>query len=185
MARRTTPRPVAAAAVSTALWAVLAAAGCGLAGCGFTPLYAQPGVGPGLSSIDVVATQGRVGYLLREDLDDALGRDRNANPAWRLTMTVAQTRSPRGLTINDVAERYVVAVTVQYELTDLASGKVVHSGQVNSHVSYDEAADPYAGIAARQDSQDRAASDAARQIQLDLAVWMSSQRKPSPARPAA
>ena len=44
------------------------------------------------------------------------------------------------------------------------TGEVAHTGQVTSQVSYDAANDPYAGIAARQDSQQRAATDAARRI---------------------
>ena len=157
--------------------ALLALAAVSLAGCGFTPLYATPGVSPGLAAIDVVAPQGRVGFLVREDLDDALGHDKTATPSWRLDMAVTQTRDPRGLTITDVAERYVLGVRVKYALTDLSTGKVAHSGEVASHVSYDAADAPYAGIAARQDSQERAASDAARQIQLDLAAWMAARAK--------
>jgi LPS-assembly lipoprotein len=147
--------------------------GLGLAGCGFTPMYATPGVSPGLASIQVTAPDGRVGYLLREDLDDALGRNRSAPAAYRLSMVIDQTRTPRGLSVTDVAERYVVGLHVKYTLTELATGKVAHTGEVSSQVSYDAADQPYAGIAARQDSQQRAAADAARQIQLDLAVWMS------------
>ena len=55
-----------------------------------------------------------------------------------------------------------------------------------SQVSYDAADAPYAGIAARQDSQQRAAADAARKIQLDLAAWMASRARTAlePAAPA-
>jgi LPS-assembly lipoprotein len=162
--------------------AVGALAAINLGGCGFTPLYADPGVSPGLAAIEVRAPQGRVGFLLREDLDDALGHDKAAGPLWRLDMTVTQTRDPRGLSITDVAERYVLGVAVKYALTEIATGKVVHGGQVYSHVSYDAADAPYAGIAARQDSQERAASDAARRIQLDLAAWMAG--RAGPERPA-
>jgi LPS-assembly lipoprotein len=146
-----------------------------LVGCGFTPMYATPGLSSGLASINVVAPQGRVGYLLREDLDDALGHDKGASPQWRLEMDVVQSRDPRGLTIENVAERYVLGVKVNYRLIDVATGKVVHTGAVASQVSYDAADAPYAGIAARQDTQQRAASDAARRIQLDLAAWMAKQ----------
>ena len=142
-----------------------------LAGCGFTPLYATPGVSPGLAAIDVVAPDGRVGYLLRQALDDDLARDKDADPAWRLTLALDQTRDPRGLTINDFAQRYQVGLTIAFSLTDLSTGQVVHTGRVVSQVSYDSANDPYAGIAARQDSQQRAASDAARRIEIDLAAW--------------
>ena len=147
-----------------------------LAGCGFTPMYATPGVSSGLSTIEVVAPDGRVGYLLREDLDDALGRNKSAPATYKLEMVLTQTRNPRGLSVTDVAERYVVGVNVKFTLTDLTTAKVAHTGEVTSQVSYDAADQPYAGIAARQDSQQRAASDAARQIQLDLAVWMSKNK---------
>jgi LPS-assembly lipoprotein len=143
-------------------------------GCGFTPLYATPGLSKGLSSIQVEAPTGRVAYLVRESLDDDLARDKDATPAYRLDFTVDQTRDPRGLTINDYAQRYQVGVTIDYTLTDLATGQVVHHGKAVSDVSYDAANDPYAGIAARQDSQQRAASDVARKIEIELAAWMAS-----------
>ena len=155
----------------SAVGGVLVAATLG--GCGFTPLYATPGLSSGLSSIQVDAPDGRVSYLLREALDDDLARDKNAAPAWRLSFTVDQTRDPRGLTVNDYAQRYQVGLTVSYTLTDLSTGQVAHAGKVISQVSYDAANDPYAGIAARQDSQQRAAADAARKIEIELAAWMS------------
>lgn len=149
-----------------------------LGGCGFTPLYASPTVASGLPAIQVVAPQGRVAYLLREDLDDALAHDKSAPAAWRLDFTVKQTRDPRGLSVTDVAERYQVGLTVNYTLTSVATGKIAHIGQVSTEVFYDEADAPYAGIAARQDSQERVASDAARRIQLDLAAWMTRHKGP-------
>ncbi len=145
----------------------------GLGGCGFVPLYAVPGVTAGLSRIDVVAPDGRVGFLIRENLDDALGHDKAAMPAWRLQLTIIQTRNARGLQRNDVAERYELGLTVRYTLSSVSADRVVHSGMVSTVVSYDAADAPYAGIAARQDSQQRAAADAARRIELDLAAWMA------------
>jgi len=150
-----------------------ALAAMALAGCGFTPLYATPGVSPGLSSIEVSAPKGRVGYLLREELDDALARNKAVSPNWRLDLEITQTRDPRGLRRDDVAERYELGLQVRYALTELSSGRVAHTGVVTTHVSYDAADQPYAGIAARQDSQQRAAWDAARKIHLDLVAWMA------------
>lgn len=163
------------AALQAALLTPLAALGAALAlgGCGFTPLYAKPGVGTGLSATTVVVPQGRVAYLLGEDLEDALGLDKSEAPVWRLEITLVQTRDPRGLSENDVAQRYDVGLTVRYALTLIATGKVAHSGQVTTQVHYDEANAPYAGIAARQDSQQRVASDAARRIQIELAAWLA------------
>ncbi len=146
-------------------------------GCGFTPMYGTPGLSANLSSIQVVAPDGRIGYLLREDLDDAFGRDKGATPKWRLDFTVIQTRDPRGLNLNNITERYQTDITVNYTLTNTSTGVVAHSGEVTSLVSYDDANDPYAGIAAREDTQRRAASDAARRIQTELAAWMASHGK--------
>ena len=146
-----------------------------LGGCGFTPLYASPGVSSGLPAILVVAPEGRVPYLLREDLDDLLGHDKTQAPIWRLDITAVQTRDPRGLRLDNVAERYALGLTVGYQLTAIATGKVVRTGQVATEVSYDAANAPYAGIAARQDSQERVAADAARRIQIQLAAWLARQ----------
>jgi LPS-assembly lipoprotein len=144
-----------------------------LSGCGFTPLYATPGVASGLSRVAVDAGKGRVAYLLRQDLDDALAHDMAEPAAWRLNLDILQTRTPRGLSLNDVAERYDVALTVKYTLTAVGASAAAYSGEVTTSVSYDAADAPYAGIAARQDAQERAASDAARRIQIQLAAWMA------------
>ena len=157
----------------TALIASVSLCALALAGCGFTPLYATPGVSSGLSAVQVVAPQGRVAFLMRQDLDDALGRDKTAAPQWRLDLIVNQARDPRGLRLDDVAERYALTVTVDFTLTSVATGEKVHSGQVTSQVSYDAADAPYAGIAARQNTQEKIASDAARRIQVDLAAWLA------------
>ena len=151
------------------------AAAAPLGGCGFTPLYAQPGVAGGMAHIQIVAPKGRVGYLLREDLDDALGHDKGAPPKYRLEMVMDQTRAAHGLTANDTAQRYELDLTVTYTLTDIATGKVAHTGKVMSVVSYDSADQPYAGIAAREDTENRLASDAAQKIEIQLAAWMASQ----------
>jgi LPS-assembly lipoprotein len=145
-----------------------------LAGCGFTPMYGTPGLSANLSSVQVVAPDGRVAYLVREDLDDAFGKNKDAAPRWRLDFTVVQVRDPRGLNLNNITERYQTDITVNYVLTNTANGAVAHRGEVTSAVSYDDANDPYAGIAAREDTQRRAASDAARRIETELAAWMAS-----------
>lgn len=150
------------------------AAAVGLGGCGFTPLYAENGVTAGLTHVQVVAPQGRVGFLLRQDLDDSLGRDPGDKPAYKLEMQVGEARGAHGLRVDATAQRYEVDLSVGYTLTDLSTGKVVRFGTVTSHVSYDSADQPYAGIAAREDTENRLASDAAQKIEVEIAAWMSS-----------
>lgn len=150
---------------------LLAAAALGA--CGFTPLYADRGAVGGLTHIQVVAPQGRVGYLLREDLDDALGHAKGEAAKYRLEMVLGQVRQAHGLTENATAQRYELDLSVTYTLIDIASGKVAATGAVTSDVSYNSTIQPYAGIAARQDTQDRLANDAAQKIQVQIAAWMA------------
>src|SRR5579871_4242188 len=108
--------------------AALAALAVPLGGCGFTPLYAQPEATSGLTHIQVVAPQGRVGYLLREDLDDALGHAKGDAPQYRLEMALEQGREAHGLTANATAQRYELDLTVIYTLIDISTGKVATTG---------------------------------------------------------
>ncbi len=145
-----------------------------LAGCGFTPLYARPGVAPSMSAIDVVAPQGRVGELMREELDDALGRDKAVAPAYRLDLFYRTDREGRGLRVDNVVSRYELVLEVEYRLVDKASGAELRRNRVKSEVTYDSIDQPYAAVAAQQDAEARAAAEAARRIQLELASWFAS-----------
>jgi LPS-assembly lipoprotein len=151
------------------------AAALALGACGFTPLYAVPGVSGGLTHIQVVAPQGRIGYLLGESLDDDFGHAKGDKPLYRLDMVLTEVRQAHGLTATDVAQRYEFDLKVTYTLTELSSGKAVHAGTVFSNISYDSASQPYAGIAAAQDVQDRLASDAAQKVEVQVAAWMADQ----------
>ena len=146
-----------------------------LSGCGFTPLYAQPGVAGGLTHIEVEAPKGRVGYLLRQALDDDFGHARGAAAIYRLELKMNTARESHGLTANDTAQRYQLNLHVTYDLVEVASGKVAHSGAVISDISYDSTDQPYAGIAARQDVQNRLASDVAQKIEIQIAAWLAEQ----------
>jgi LPS-assembly lipoprotein len=128
-------------------------------------------VTPGLSAIEVHAPKGRTAYLLGQDLDENFSRDLSKPAVYRLDFSVAERRYPRGLRINNVATLYETHVTVGYQLIELATGRVIKAGTEPIQVDYDVADQPYAGIAAQQNSQERAAEEAARRIQSDLAVY--------------
>ena len=61
-------------------------------------------------------------------------------------------------------------------MVSVTSGAPVKKGSTRAQVTYDSADQPYASIAAQQDAQDRAAQEAARRIQLELAAWLAAQR---------
>ena len=160
------------------------AASLALAGCGFTPLYATPGLTTKLAAIDVIAPQGRTGFLIREHLDDAFARDRAGPAAYSMRLALAETRYPFGVRTDNVATRYEYVLTADYVLASLPSGAPAKRGRVRVELTYDSADQPYASIAAQQDAEDRATEEAARRIQLELAAWLAT-GEPKAAGPGA
>lgn len=145
----------------------------GLAGCGFTPLYGDAGAGSSLSRIAVTTQDDRLGYRVREQLEDALGRDGGQAPLWRLETVIDQSRRPLGRRIDDTAARYELTVRGAWTLTPLNGGEPV-SGVETVTTTYAAADQPYAAIAAQQDGEERAAAELARLIRLDLLRALST-----------
>lgn len=164
-------RTLAAAALALSTLALSACAG-------FTPLYGRPGVEGGLSSIETVAGEGRGGYLLREQLDDALAHRAGDPAAYKLLLSVNEQRFARGVRLDNTANRYELKMSVNWRLLDAKTTAEVHKGLTEVSVTYDSADQPYAAIAAQNDGQERAAAEVARKIQLDLATWLAG-RKPA------
>jgi LPS-assembly lipoprotein len=162
--------------------ALLACAGLG--GCGFTPLYATPGVTPALQAVDIITPEGRTGHLLAEDLATELAVRNDRKPLYQLNMQLVERRYARGLKVEDVASWYELSVDVNYSLVDIASGKTIKAGKVPVSVSYNAVRDPYAGVVAAQDGQTRAASEAATRLRLELSAFFA-ERATTPAPAAA
>ena len=164
--------------LALALVSTLAASTLALGGCaGFQPLYAQPDVVRNLAAIQVQAPSGRTGYLIRQHLDDAFAKDHSATPAYTMELGLGEARYPRGVRIDNVATRYEYVLTAGYVLREVKSGSVAKQGQVRVELTYDSADQPYASISAQQDAQDRAAEEAARRIELELAAWLANGAK--------
>ena len=142
--------------------------------CGFTPMYAEPAVGSSLRRIAVTTQDDRLGYRLREQLEDVLAWDRGATPLYRLTTEVQQERRPLGRRIDDTASRYELTVKADWVLTPVSGGTPIKGSQTTT-TTYAAADQPYAAIAAQQDGEDRAAADLARLIRLDMMRALAGQ----------
>ncbi len=123
--------------------------------------------------------EGRIGHLLSEDLQDNLAIDRSKPAIYRLALAVDENRYARGLSEENVATWYELSLRVSYSLVDVESGQTLTAGVMPVNVSYNAAADPYAGIVAQQDGQRRAAAEAAQRIRIELASYFAGR----PARP--
>ena len=157
------------------------------AGC-FEPLYGRSptpdsdSVRDKLAQIDIPvipARQGspaaRIAVSMRNALQYDLNGAAGANaPTHRLTMTVA----PTSLTvIVDVASGRPTAevdgVTVNYQLTEIATGKIVLRDTAFSHVDSDAPGSQqrFAQQRAKRDAEDRAVTDVAEAIRNRLASY--------------
>jgi LPS-assembly lipoprotein len=145
-----------------------------LGGCGFTPLYAAPGVNSKLAGINVVAPEGRTGFLIRQHLDDSFAKNHNAPAQYAMRLALSEARYPRGIRTDNVASRYEYVLTADYTLAAMPSGEVVKKGRVRAEVTYDSPDQPYGSIAEEQDAADRVATEAARRIQLEVAAWLAT-----------
>ncbi len=154
---------------------VVAVAGLLVCACGFTPIYGDGGnVGSSLSRIAVTTQDDRLGYRVREQLEDALGRNGAVAPLYRLETAIEQSRRPLGRRIDDTATRYELTVRGAWTLTPLNGGAPV-SGIETVTTTYAAADQPYAAISAQQDGEERAAAELARLIRLDLMRTLSAQ----------
>ena len=145
-----------------------------LSACGFTPLYGDATGSPALSRIAVSTQDDRLGYRLREQLEDALGWQAGAAPLYRLETVVEQSRLPLGRRIDDTATRYQLTVKAAWTLTPVSGGTPL-TGVETSTLTYAAADQPYAAIAAQQDGEDRAAAELARLIRIDILRALSDQ----------
>ncbi|WP_296818668.1 LPS assembly lipoprotein LptE [Brevundimonas sp.] len=152
--------------------ALAVAAALGLSACGFTPLYAEPGVVDALAGISVQAPDTRTGYLLREQLEDSFGRDLGETPAYRLTARVRERRNPLGSRADDTATRYELTLTVAYDLFDARGGRLL-TDTLSVTTTYASSVQPYAGVVAQQDGEERAAAQAADLIRARLARFFA------------
>ncbi|MGZ9114045.1 MAG: LPS assembly lipoprotein LptE [Brevundimonas sp.] len=145
----------------------------GLSACGFTPLYGETGAGSALSRIAVSTQDDRLGYRVREQLEDALGRDGSQEPLYRLQTSLEQSRQSLGRRIDDTATRYELTVRGAWILTPANGGEPI-SGVETVTTTYAAADQPYAAIAAQQDGEERAAAELARLIRLDILRALSA-----------
>jgi LPS-assembly lipoprotein len=144
-----------------------------LSACGFTPLYAQPGVTPAMAAIRVVTPEGRIGHLISENLQDDLAVGARREPLYQLNLAIDEKRYPRGLNVQQTATWYELRLAVSYSLVEIASGRTITAGRTPVEISYDAVDDPYAGIVAQQDGQKRAAAEASQRIRLEIADYFA------------
>jgi len=150
---------------------LLVSAPLALSGCGFTPVYAQKGLTSELSQIDVLTTDSRTGYFLRQDLVSSFN-SAEGQKRYRLSIKLTEKRYDIGIGVNDIAARSEISTRVEYTLTDLQTRKVLTKGNFIDTTTYDaNTQSPYAGVAAQKDGQQRAATAIGERVHDELLLF--------------
>lgn len=158
-----------------------------LAGCGFRPLYATDETGTSvatdLSSISIDETGTRIGQQLRNRLISTMRPSgQEGQNLYRLVLSPKLSETGLGdQSLTDGTgrrgiKRVRVALSVNYQLFDQQSGKVVNTGRSFSNVGYDSLYEPIADRQAKSNATERAVLEVSNDIRTRLAAYMSSRR---------
>jgi LPS-assembly lipoprotein len=161
---------------------LLAAALLALAACSVQPLYgsgpAGTAVNSALADIAIAPVDTRVAQDLRNRLlfDLSGGPASPSQPRYALNLSVATSELALGVTPVETSPAYSVTVIATYDVTSLATGKIVYRSVTRQSASYDRTNQAFANSRARLDAETRAAVLAADDIHLTLAAAAASGR---------
>lgn len=125
-----------------------------LAGCGFTPVYAPGGVGDRLrGAVHLPDPTDLDSYALNAHLSTRLGPE--TAPRYDLTYALRVAVVEQGITPEQVTTRYALNGTLDFRLTDRASGATLAQGAVSAFTSYSATGTTIATTAAEADARAR------------------------------
>jgi LPS-assembly lipoprotein len=119
----------------------------------------------------VETEDGRTNYMVGTALRDRLGTWGGDGADYVLRTRSDLSRTGQALRLDQVATRILLVTNVSYGLYDNRSGRLLTQGAVTGVATYDVPAEPYAAIRAEQDSEQRAAQEAADRVTIELAGY--------------
>jgi|SRR5579862_2344832 len=168
--------PARRAFIGWALMASLAPIMAGLAGCGWTPLYADRETGPAdaeLRAIHVDPIAERIGQRLELALRDSLNPTGESVPQrYRLRITLEIGRANIGVITQGLGTRGRLDVFANYILSDIKTGAPLLSGRSHAAESFDIQANEYASVVAEDDARVRDVEELRRDILARLTLFM-------------
>ena len=122
-----------------------------LAACGFTPAYGPGGTATQLvETVRVADPRDKNSFDLVERLEERLGRPENHR--FNLAYTIKTEAVGVGITTENEITRFNLTGTVDYTLTDKASGTRLTGGRVQGFTAYSATGSTVAGLAAEEDA---------------------------------
>ena len=125
-----------------------------LAACGFAPVYGPGGTGGKLfGQIRADDPNTPDEYTFAGRIAERLGPDQAARFALAYKLRIAVV--PQAITLDDVTTRYSLNGTVDFALTDIATGAAVTQGRVSSFTSYSATGTTIATLSSERDAHER------------------------------
>lgn len=146
--------------------------------CGLRPLYGggEGGkVGQALRTVDVAPIDGKAGWLMRNALNDRLGRDRATPAQYRLEVELDDQISGFGVRRDDAVTRERRTLRARYRLVDAARGTVLLDATAGSDAGIDVVSSEYATVAAENTALERLSQILADQIVARVALYAERQ----------
>lgn len=153
-----------------------------LAACGFQPVHGRPGgahagTTAALAAIAIEAPPGRLGELLKAEIEDRINPDRSpAQPAYKLLVGVNSTYVPTVISKTGIAQRYDIQIDSDYQLIRLSDNAQIASGKLRRNASYTISQADYATYVTRQDAIRRGMIELAEAYMLKLSGFMATQQ---------
>jgi LPS-assembly lipoprotein len=170
------------------LWQILIGSGpIMLAGCGWTPLYADPEAGPAskeLRAVRVDPIPERIGQRLEIALRNSLNPSGESAPArYRLRSTLVTGLSNLGIQSQGLATLGKLDVVVTYYLTDMQSGANLLVNTLHVANTFNLNPNQYSTIVGEDDAAVRSVAELDQEIVTRLTLFFqrrSVEQKPKP-----
>lgn len=138
-----------------------------LAGCGFEPVHAPGGSASGLRGqlrADAPADRNDFDFVAR--IENRLGRGVGAS--YGLSYEIETDEEPVGVTPGQEITRYNIVGVAKYDVVELDTGQVVHSGRVESFASYSSTGSIVSTLTAGTDARSRLMIALADRVEAEL-----------------
>ena len=146
--------------------------------CGLRPLYGSGEggkVAQALRTVDVAPIDGKAGWLMRNALNDRLGRDRGALAQYRLEVELDDSISGFGVRRDDAITRERRTLRARYRLVDATKGTVLLDATTGSDAGIDVVSSEYATVVAENTALERLSQIIADQIVARVALYAERQ----------
>lgn len=143
-----------------------------LAGCGFTPAYAPGGPGAALrGQVRADDPTDSLGFAFVGALEERLGRPQTARYALAYSITTSERGAASIVGVGET--RIALLGSIDYSLTDTATGETVTSASLRNVTNYSTTANQLATRRAREDAETRLMRILAGQVATRLIAAMA------------